>query len=81
MTRHIDRGKCTRGREKHTGVLGLVRVLLALVEAGLLLLLLDLGVGPGDLVLGLVDRTVTDVGSSRHVVCVCWWKWEEVEGL
>jgi hypothetical protein len=47
-----------------------VRVVLALVEAVLLLLLLDLGVRAGDLVLGLVHRAVADVGSSRHVVCV-----------
>jgi hypothetical protein len=50
-----------------TGVVGLVRVLLALVETGLLLLLGDLRVLVGSLVLGLVDTRVTDVGSSRHV--------------
>ena len=53
-------------------------VILALVEAVLLLLLLDLGVGAGDLVLRLVHRAVTDVGSSRHVVCVYVggvWEW------
>jgi hypothetical protein len=49
-----------------TGVVGLVRVLLALVETGLLLLLGDLRVLVGSLVLGLVDTRVTDVGSSRH---------------
>jgi hypothetical protein len=49
-----------------TGIVGLVRVLLALVEAGLLLLLGDLRVLVGSLVLGLVDTRVTDVGSSRH---------------
>ena len=45
-------------------------VLLALVEAVLLLGLLDLGVLVVALVTGLVDLGVTDVGSSRHcVVC------------
>ena len=69
MTPHIDKGKRMRGRQKHTGVLGLVRVLLALVEAGLLLLLLELGVADGALVTGLVDLGVTDVGLSRHYGC------------
>jgi hypothetical protein len=50
-----------QGDGEHTGVLSLVGVFLALVEAGLLLLFLDLGVGPGYLVLGLVDIAVTDV--------------------
>lgn len=50
----------------HTGVIGKVRVLLALVEAVLLLLLLDLGVGVGSLVTVLVDATGADVGLSRH---------------
>jgi len=49
-----------------TGVVGLVRVLLALVEASLLLGLVDLRVLVGSLVLSLVDSRVTDVGSSRH---------------
>lgn len=49
-----------------TGIVGLVRVLLALVEAGLLLGLVDLRVLVGSLVLCLVDSRVTDVGSSRH---------------
>lgn len=49
-----------------TGVVGLVRVLLALVETGLLLGLGDLGVLVGSLVTSLVDSRVTDVGSSRH---------------
>ena len=35
-------------------------VLLALVKPVLLLLLLDLGVGPGDLVASLVDVAVAD---------------------
>lgn len=48
-----------------------MRVLLALVEAVLLLLLLDLGVADGALVTGLVDLRVTDVGGSRHYD-VCW---------
>lgn len=50
-----------------TGVVGLVRVLLALVETGLLLLLGDLRVLVGSLVTSLVDTRVTDVSSSRHV--------------
>lgn len=49
-----------------TGVVGLVRVLLALVEASLLLLLGDLRVLVGSLVTSLVDTRVTDVASSRH---------------
>ena len=53
-------------KEEHTGVVGLVGVLLALVEAVLLLHLLNLGVGPGDLVARLVDAGLTDVGGSRH---------------
>lgn len=52
-----------------TGVVGLVRVLLALVETGLLLGLGDLRVLVGSLISGLVDRGVTDVGSSRHFDC------------
>lgn len=51
----------------HTGVVGKVRVLLALVEAVLLLLLLDLVVGVGLLVTVLVERAAADVGLSRHV--------------
>jgi len=56
---------CRRGFDL-TGVVGLVRVLLALVEASLLLGLVDLRVLVGSLVLSLVDSRVTDVGSSRH---------------
>ena len=41
-------------------------VLLALVEAGLLLLLLDLGVGDVLLVTVLVEGAGADVGVSRH---------------
>ena len=54
---------------KLTGVERVVGVLLALVEAGLLLLLLELGVADGALVTGLVDLGVTDVGLSRHYGC------------
>jgi hypothetical protein len=54
------------GMEELTGVLSLVRVLLALVEAVLLLHLLDLGVFVVALVTGLVDLGVTDVGCSGH---------------
>jgi hypothetical protein len=57
--------------ERHTGVKGLVRVLLALVEAGLLLGLLDLGVFVVALVAGLVDLAVSDVG-LRHCGCGGW---------
>lgn len=49
-----------------TGVLSQVRVLLALVEAVLLLGLLDLGVLIVALVTSLVDLGVTDVGLSGH---------------
>jgi hypothetical protein len=54
---------------KLTGVVRLVSVLLALVETGLLLLLLEFGVADGALVTGLVDLGVTDVGLSRHDEC------------
>lgn len=57
--------------EELTGVLSLVGVLLALVEAVLLLCLLDLGVLVVALVTGLVDLRVTDVGVSRH--CDVFW--------
>jgi hypothetical protein len=49
------------GRDEHTGVGGLVRVLLALVEAVLLLLLLNGRVADGALVIRLVDTRVSDV--------------------
>jgi hypothetical protein len=58
-----------KGLGKLTGVERVVSVLLALVEAGLLLLLLELGVADGALVTGLVDLGVTDVGLSRHYEC------------
>lgn len=44
-----------------TGISSLVRVILALVEPILLLLLLDLRVGHGALVVRLVDSRVSDV--------------------
>lgn len=57
----------SRGRwETLTGVLSLVRVLLALVEAVLSLGLLDLSVAVVALVTGLIDLGVTDVGLSGH---------------
>jgi hypothetical protein len=53
--------ECRRNREKLTGVLSVVRVLLALVESVLLLHLLNLRVGPGALVVLLVDTASADV--------------------
>jgi hypothetical protein len=63
-----------------------MRVLLALVEASLLLLLLDLRVGDGALLVRLVHSGVADVGLSRHDVCVgryvVWgFVWEKVIDL
>jgi cobalamin synthase len=49
------------GKDERTGVGGLVRVLLALVEAVLLLLLLNGRVADGALVIRLVDSRVSDV--------------------
>jgi hypothetical protein len=49
------------GKDERTGVGGLVRVLLALVEAVLLLLLLNGRVADGALVIRLVDTRVSDV--------------------
>jgi hypothetical protein len=46
---------------RHTRVVGLVRVVFALVEPVLLLLLLDLVVRDGALLVRLVDTRVTDV--------------------
>jgi len=68
---------------EHTGVVGLVRVLLALVEAVGLLLGLDLGVADGALVTGLVGAAGSDVG--RHVDrrggVVCWFELWYLRGL
>jgi len=47
-------------RNEHTGVGGLVGVVLALVEAVLLLLLLESRVADGALVVSLVDGRVSD---------------------
>jgi hypothetical protein len=59
-------GICSRRKSewngrRHTRVVGLVRVLLALMEPVLLLLLLDLAVRDGALLVRLVDTRVTDV--------------------
>jgi hypothetical protein len=54
-----------RTSSEHTRVVGLVRVLLALVEAVGLLLGFDLGVADGALVTGFVGAAGSDVG--RHV--------------
>jgi hypothetical protein len=68
-------------RRQRTGVGGLVRVLLALVESVLLLLLLERSVRDSALLVRLVHSSVADVG-SRHdgcVVCVCglgWFEWQ-----
>lgn len=51
---------------QHTGVESLVRVLLALVEAVLLLLLLNLRVGLVDLVASLIDGRGANARVSRH---------------
>ena len=54
-------------RRTLTRVIGLVAVLLALMESVVLLLLLNLRVGYGLLVIGLVDLRVSDVGVSAHI--------------
>jgi hypothetical protein len=60
-----------------TGILSLVGVLLALVEAGLVLLLLNLSVAVGLLVTVLVEGSVADVGSRHFDVSLFGGKGEE----
>ena len=60
VTKYGARGEVL-AKAEHTGVGGLVRVLLALVEAVLLLLLLNGRVADGALVIRLVDSRVSDV--------------------
>lgn len=49
-----------------TGIVRLMTVLLSFMESVVLLLLIDLGLGDGLLISGLIDLGVPDVGSSTH---------------
>lgn len=78
------------GLERRTWIESFVTVLLAFMESVLLLRLLDFGFRNVALISSFVDRTLTDVGVSRH--CDCWfggsaegleewmvWKWSGIE--